>query len=283
MNIKTIVSIAAVCMLAVSCGLSRRAVTLPSYGEFPKVDQKGKVAVVAHRGFWKCEEAGNSQNSIAALREAQKNGFWGCEFDVQLTSDDVLIVNHDNSIDGKLIWDNPFSAFADFRLPNGEGVSTLDEYLTQGEKSKTTVLVLEFKGQKNAERENIMVDKAIDLLKKHGLYSPDRVVFISFSLNVCRKLAKECPSFINQYLNGDKSPEALSRENINGMDYEKEVLKSNPTWPSKCAEFGMSSNAWTVNSEEDIRKMIEIGVNAVTTNEPLLVRKMLGKDEFKKK
>jgi glycerophosphoryl diester phosphodiesterase len=34
-----------------------------------------------------------------------------------------------------------------------------------------------------------------------------------------------------------------------------------------------------VNKEEDIQKMINIGVDCITTNEPLLVRKMLGRKE----
>ena len=42
--------------------------------------QKAKQAgIVAHRGFWNCEDAGYAKNSIAALRCAQEAGFWGSE------------------------------------------------------------------------------------------------------------------------------------------------------------------------------------------------------------
>ena len=64
------------------------------------------VAVTAHRGYWK----GNSANSIEALKKAQDFGFWGSEFDVQMTSDGVPVVNHDDSIGGVAIHDNPLSA-----------------------------------------------------------------------------------------------------------------------------------------------------------------------------
>ena len=43
----------------------------------------------------------------------------------------------------------------------------------------------------------------------------------------------------------------------------------------------MSINSWTVNKEKDIQNMIDLGVDCITTNEPLLVRKMLGKRELK--
>ena len=39
--------------------------------------------------------------------------------------------------------------------------------------------------------------------------------------------------------------------------------------------MGMTVNAWTVDREEDIRKMITLGVDQITTNNPLLVRQIL--------
>ena len=44
-----------------------------------------KVQIVAHRGYWNCEEGQNAKNSIASLAAAQKYGFWGSEFDVNMT------------------------------------------------------------------------------------------------------------------------------------------------------------------------------------------------------
>ncbi len=41
----------------------------------------------------------------------------------------------------------------------------------------------------------------------------------------------------------------------------------------------MSINCWTVNKEKDIQDMIDLGVDCITTNEPLLVREKLGKRE----
>ena len=34
--------------------------------------EKGKMGIIAHRGFWNCEEAGYARNSVAALRCAQE-------------------------------------------------------------------------------------------------------------------------------------------------------------------------------------------------------------------
>ena len=238
-----------------------------------------EIAVTAHRGFWNCEEAGYAENSIKSLELAQQYGMWGSEFDVQLTSDHVILVHHDPYIDGVRIWDHDYADFKDCRLKNGEKIPTLDEYLTQGEKNSKTVLVLELKKQIDKAHEDYMVDQSVKALKEHGLYNPARVIFLSFSLNMCERLAALCQGFTVQYLDGDKSPEELAKLGINGIGYHYTVFAENPTWFKQARDNKMSINCWTVNEEKDIQSMIDLGVDCISTNEPLLVRKKLGKRE----
>ena len=94
---------AALIMLAASCAAPVKTQPAANTGSksFPVLNQEGKVAIVAHRGFWKSEAGGMSENSIASLKAAQDNGFWGSECDIHITADDVVIVNHNNDIGGK--------------------------------------------------------------------------------------------------------------------------------------------------------------------------------------
>lgn len=243
--------------------------------------ENGSVKIAAHRGFWKCSEAQSTENSIASLKTAQENDIWGSEFDVHLTSDDEIVVHHDRHIEGQDIQLNTLEFLKQYKLANGETMPTLDEYLSQAEKCKTTVLVLEFKAQYNADRENKLVDLSIQKLKEHGLYDPSRVMFISFSLNVCKKLAVDAPEFTNQYLSGNIAPAELHKMGINGIDYQYKILSSHPEWVQEAHELGMSVNAWTVNKDADIKAMIALGVDCITTNEPLLVRSLLGTEELR--
>ena len=87
-----------------------------------------RVGIIAHRGHWNCAEGGYARNSIAALRAAQMAGFYGSDCDINITSDSVLIVYHDNYIQGLKIDENPYAAFADERLENKEPIPTLDAY-----------------------------------------------------------------------------------------------------------------------------------------------------------
>ena len=57
--------------------------------------------VVAHRGYW--DREGSAQNSIASITEAGRIGCYGSEFDVNLTADDALVVNHDFTFKGLTI------------------------------------------------------------------------------------------------------------------------------------------------------------------------------------
>lgn len=252
---------------------------------FPKLNQKGKIAVVAHRGFWKCEEAGFSENSIASLIAAQKAKLWGSECDIHLTKDDVVIVNHDPKIQNVKIAESTYADLMQFRLPNGECRPTFNQYLQQARKAKTK-LIIEFKKQPSAERESLLVEKTIELLKANRMYNPKKVLFITFSMYMSELIAQKCPEFVNQFLtdkNKEKfSPSDIAAKQINGIDYRYPLFKKHPQWVEAAHEKGMSVNVWTVNKEDDIREMIDLGVDAITTNEPLLVRSLLGKKEFVK-
>ena len=111
-----------------------------------------QTKVIAHRGYWKCE--GSAQNSIASLTKAAEAKVYGSEFDVQLTKDKEIVVNHDDSIQGICIFDTPFAELKDLKLSNGEKLSTLDDYLVAGKKLTGTQLILEIKPHRTEEAES---------------------------------------------------------------------------------------------------------------------------------
>ena len=244
-----------------------------------QMENKG-TAIVAHRGYWNCEEAGYAKNSIASLKCAQQAGVWGSEFDVRITSDNVVLVFHDSKIDGKRIEHHPYSEFKDHRLKNGELIPTLDQYLEQAKKSPKTVMVFELKKLKSQEAEDRMVEISLQKLKEHGLLSPERVVFISFSKHICKSIASQLPDFTVQYLNGDLKPKAVLEEGINGIDYNHTILKTNRRWVANAHKLGMSTNAWTTNTENEIVPMLKLKINMITTDEPILARQIMKEKGF---
>lgn len=247
------------------------------------VSQEREVAIVAHRGFWNCENGGMAKNSIAALVQAQKNDFWGSEFDVNMSKDGKLLIFHDSTVEGKSIEKSPAAAFEYYRLKNGEPIPTIDAFFEQAVKSPETMLVFELKKHSCKKVETKAVKASIAKLKKYGLFSPDRVMFISFSKHICKEFAKLAPGFTVQYLDGNANPDELVKYGINGIDIRHNVLRNHPTMYKEARENGMSVNTWTVNKAEDIRKMIELGVDQITSDYPLLVRQILQEMGVKEK
>lgn len=235
------------------------------------------ISIVAHRGFWNCEEAGFAKNSVAALRCAQEAGFWGSEFDVNMSADSVLLVFHDGSINSKRINDYPASEFADIRLKNGEPIPTLDDYLKQAQKHPETVLVFEIKGAKTPELERTCTDLCIAKLKEYDFFEPSKTIFISFSLNVCEHLVANAPGFTIQYLDNDVRPTELKEKGINGIDSSYGKFYSDKEWLPEARANGLSVNVWTVDDKKDIVKMLDMGVDMITTNFPIRTREIAEK------
>ena len=243
-----------------------------AYAKGPKYDG---TRIVAHRGFWNCEEAGYAKNSIASLKCAQQAGVWGSEFDVNMTSDGVLLVFHDDNVKGKKIETHPHEDFKYYRLKNGEPIPTLDEYLEQAKKSPETMLVYELKKHSCTAVEEKFVKLSIEKLKEHGLLDPSRVIFISFSKYMCQRLSELLPEFDVQYLNGDLKPAAAKKAGISGIDYRHTILNANKKWVDKARKLGMSTNSWTVNKEKDMRSILNMEIDMLTTDYPLLAREIM--------
>ena len=231
---------------------------------------QAQTQVIAHRGFWKTE--GSAQNSIAALEKAAEENLYGSEFDVQVTLDGKLIVNHDSKFQGFVIAETPFKELKKIKLKNGEKLPTLKKYLKAGKKQDIQ-LILEIKSHKSKEVEDKMAADIVKMVKKMGLQK--QVEYIAFSLNICEQLAKLTPESEIAYLNGNLSPAELKKKGINGIDYNQKVLEKHPEWVEEAHRLGMKVNVWTVNKEDMMRKFIDMKVDYITTDYPLETQKLL--------
>lgn len=233
----------------------------------------GQTQVIAHRGFWKTP--GSAENSIAALIKADSIGCYGSEFDVWLTKDNQLIVNHDPTIQGKSIEESSADELTKLQLKNKEYVPTLEQYLNQG-KELTIKLILELKPLSTPERETEAIQKIIEMVKSMGI--EERMEYITFSLHSVKEFIRLAPKGTPVfYLNGDLSPQELKEIRCAGPDYHFSEFKKNPDWLSKCHELGLKTNAWTVNNSDDMRWLIKHKVDFITTNEPVLLQQILQK------
>lgn len=230
-----------------------------------------QTKVIAHRGYWNCE--GSAQNSIASLTKAAEAKVYGSEFDVQMTKDGEIVVNHDDSIEGKVIGDTPYAALKDLTLKNGETLPTLDDYLKVGKDLPGIQLILEIKPHQTKEAEDEATATIVRKVKE--MQMEKQVEYISFSMNVCEQLVELTPTSEIAYLRSDIAPKELKEKGINGIDYHVKVLAEKPEWIEEAHRSGMKVNVWTVNEKDRMQQMHDLKVDFITTDYPVEAQQLV--------
>jgi len=228
----------------------------------------------AHRGA----SARAPENTLSAFELAVKQGAPAIEFDVKVTSDGHVVIIHDQIVDRTTngtgqVTKLPLAALreldagawlsADFR---GEKIPTLDEvFEAVGKKIFMNVELTNYATPLDA-----LVPKVAGLVKKHGLER--RVMFSSFFphnlMNAARLLPKVSRGQL--FLGGGAGwwQRAWGRlinvqaEHPDKQDVTAEYVKN-------AHARGRRVQAYTVNAPEDMRRLRELGVDAIFTDDPL--------------
>ncbi|MCU7618566.1 glycerophosphodiester phosphodiesterase family protein [Chryseobacterium sp. PBS4-4] len=224
-----------------------------------------QTQIIAHRGYFQTNPP-TTENSLKSLENAQNLKIYGSEFDVRMTKDGVLVINHDEHHAKMEISETDFKELEKVKLSNGEQFPTLKDYLKKGKKDKSLKLIVEIKPDKTKEKEDELTAKTIKMIKDLKLESQSE--FISFSLNICKEIKKLEPSFKVQYLRGELSPQQIKDEGLDGIDYHYSIFEKNPTWISEAKALGLITNSWTVNDVAVYEKLKNQGIGFVTTNIP---------------
>ena len=236
----------------------------------------------AHRGY----STKYPENSMAACIGAYEVGADCIEIDVHLSSDGVVMVMHDDSIDrttngtGK-IASMTCAQLKQYKLKNSSGALTQEviptfEEILQEFQDKDVKFLCEIKsGQAGLPK------ACVDLIKKYGM--EDQVVFISFYANQLTE-AKKHMNITTGYLIGATGfSDAGDTAGTLNAYYQKQTdtLNYHATmainYGNLTYEFlrdandrGLTLWTWTYNngSAAQVCKMFLAGVNGMTTDDP---------------
>ena len=140
----------------------------------------------------------------------------------------------------------------------------------------STQLILEIKKHPTPERENEIVAKTMAMVEELGLEK--RVEYISFSWNICEQIRKADRKAVVYYLNGRKVARRVEEGRHERIGLQPEMAsKSTPEWAKQAHDLGLKVNVWTVNKEEDMQAMLDLGVDFITTNNPVELKALIGK------
>ncbi len=230
--------------------------------------------VIAHRGFWDTENS--AQNSITSLYKASEAGCYGSEFDVQMTADSILILFHDSDLNGKRITKTTYDSLRNYRLKNGEIIPTLEQFLIQARNYPTIKLICDIKTNNDISSDEIvkLVSATVKLIDKYNLQT--RTEYIAFNYEVCKEVRKVKPESVVYYLGGNFTPQRLKEDMISGLDYHYNVFKEIPNYIEDAHKLGLKVNVWTVNDSLLMKQLVVAGVDFITTDNPLLLREIMG-------
>lgn len=236
--------------------------------------------VIAHKGY---HTGDIPENSLAALKAAQELGIYGSEFDVWMTADGEIVVYHDRtlSVGGstKNIFDCTYEELQTVTLSNGEKIPTFKQFLEQGRLYPDVKLVCEIKYHNDGnlttsgEKTVAAAEKCHDLVSEAGMAS--QVDYISVNATALKRLAILSPGTMLQDVNSDYPMDraAAVAAGIMGINYDYKKLTEAQI--ADAHEKGMVVGTWTVDSETDMKAMIDKGVDFITTNDPVLLQQVL--------
>ena len=229
-----------------------------------------KVLMVAHRGLSGIE----LENTASAFVAAGNRSYYGIETDVHRTGDGQFVVIHDDTtkrvgIENLVVEETSYETLRALRLADKDGVRgrndlripSLLEY-TQICKKYGKVSVLELKNH----FEPADIDKIIEIIKGEGWL--ENTIFISFDLDNLIYLRSVLPEQPAQYLIGtftDELLDILIKYNLDLDIYYKTVTLT-PERIKAVHDAGHKVNVWTVDVIEDAERMIEYGVDFITSN-----------------
>ncbi len=239
------------------------------------------MQVIAHRGHFETWP----ENSLAAFQDALASGADAVELDVRLCFTGEPVVLHDRTLKRLFRLKKPVSQMSLAELQHvdvagGEPVSTLDEvlsFLADNHKSGTKPQILiEIK---NWDR--TAIEAIVKIVEKHcqGAYTHNQLPIIGMSWELLRLAKRLSPRVsIGQSLLPLKFPAsaALKLAGYSGAEMINVHHRFlSPKLVEKAHQAGLIVNAWTVNSEAEMKRMLAAKVDGIITDRPKLLNRIL--------
>jgi len=236
--------------------------------------------IIGHRG----DSAHAPENTLSAFQAALLAGADAIEFDVKLTSDGRVVIIHDQSLErttngtGRVVEKSlgelrSLEAGAHFpgRHP-GERIPTLDEVFDQFGRQ----LFMNIELTNYLTPQDGLVAAVIELVRRFKM--EDRILFSSFlpwNLSIARRALPNIPCGLLTMRGwmgawGRKigwRAKTYAALHPFYTDVDEGMVE-------RVHAAGKRFNVWTVNAEEDLRRMIGYGVDGLITDDPALAGRL---------
>lgn len=245
------------------------------------------MEIIAHRGA----SFDAPENTLAAVNLAWRQRADAVEVDVHLSRDGRLAVIHDDNTRRTAGLRRKVARQTMAELgaldagrwkDNGrfsEKIPALEEVLASVLPGRRVFIEIKSHGGVVPELARIL---------KQSTCRPAQIVLICFSFPAMKILKQAFPDIeacwlaeLKRHWRTRRFPDAAKLiEKINDAGLDGLDLKANkaitPAFVKKIHEAGLKLYAWTVDSEDDAKRLTEAGVDGITTNRPGWLRARLG-------
>ena len=238
--------------------------------------------IIAHRGA--SHEA--PENTLASVNLAWEKNVDAVEIDVHLSKDNRIMVIHDKdtrrTAGKKLIVKESISSdlreleVGSFKNPkySGEKIPFLEEVIETIPDGKT--LVIEIKSDVTILP--FLAEKINASPKKNQL------VVIGFDFDLIAEMKKMLPEIPAYWLNfslaggyNTKHITMAKEAGLEGLNFQYKGISEK--FVAAVHDAGMEMFAWTVDDPDEARRLVEIGIEGITTNRPDWLKAQLNLDE----
>jgi len=227
-----------------------------------------KPLVIGHRGAMGHE----TENTLASVQKAMELGVDMIEIDVFNISSGETVVFHDEKVDRLAnstgnIEEYNIVQVRQLTLQGGHKIPMLQDVLKL--MNNEVALNIELKGGGTANRVNHIVNYYIE---KEG-WSLENFVISSFKwdeLRAIRNINKDIKIAVLTEKDPLEAIEVAKELNAVAINPHFKALTRENT--AKIQSEGFKVYTWTVNEPEDIKRMIEFGVDGIITNYPERVK-----------
>lgn len=233
--------------------------------------------ITAHRGgAWKAPE-----NTISALQYTIDSGADYAEVDVQETKDGELILLHDDSLKRtagvkKNVWDmtlkqiEKLDAGASFHKKfRGEKIPEFTEVLKFCKGRLDLNIEIKYNGKNKG-----IVNKVVRAIKEN--HFEDHCVVTSMNYQFLKQIKKIAPEIRTGYIM------TMTYGGVQGMEaadfFSVKHTYVDEKFVTQAHALGKEVHVWTVNYKGDAKRMLDMGVDNIITDDPIMVRKVQNRE-----
>jgi glycerophosphoryl diester phosphodiesterase len=220
------------------------------------------------------------ENTLRGVQYALSLGVHRVEIDVHLSQDQQLIVLHDATLDrttngsGK-VADLTLEEIKTLDAGQGEGVPTLQEVIDlfrqAWQRGSKTFLLIELKGEGTAA-------PTVAAVQRNG--TEQRLMLISFNAGRVAEAKRLLPQIATGFIASSLQPDPIEIAlQVGAESLHLRHGVATREWVEQAHRAGLKAEVWTIDDAERMKWAIELGVDAITTNDPALLLQVLGRHQ----